>query len=75
MKKIFGLLFMVFSSLASAQTTSGSRRDISLILDILGVKGVLLIIGSAVFIYTYVNSVRLFSWIDQQTYGTREYIL
>lgn len=67
-------LFMIYSSFAYSQPANG-KRDISLILDILGVKGVLIIIGSAVFIYSYVNSVRLFSWIDEQTFGTRDYIL
>lgn len=51
------------------------KRDISLMLDVLGMKGVLIVIGAAVFFYTYINSVKLFSWIDDQTYGTRDYIL
>ncbi len=52
-----------------------SKREISFWLDILGAKGVLIIIGVGVFAYSYVNSVRIFSWIDDQTYGTRDYIL
>src|SRR5690606_38544876 len=44
-------------------------------LDVLGRKGVILIIGVGVFFYAYINSKKLFSWIDDQTYGTRDYIL
>jgi tight adherence protein B len=51
------------------------QREISLLLDVLGMKGLLIVIGVAVFAYTYVNSVKLFSWIDDQTFGTRDYIL
>lgn len=51
------------------------QREVSLILDVLGFKGVLITLGLAVFIYTYTNSVKLFSWIDEQTYGTRDYLL
>jgi tight adherence protein B len=43
--------------------------------DVLGSTGVLLILGIAFFFYIYSNSVKLFSWIDQQTYGKRDYIL
>ncbi|HEY0091993.1 MAG TPA: type II secretion system F family protein, partial [Flavobacterium sp.] len=28
-----------------------------------------------VFVYTYVNSMKLFSWVDEQTYGSRDYIM
>jgi tight adherence protein B len=51
------------------------EREISLMLDVLGIKGLLIILGVAFFIYSYINSVKLFSWIDDQTYGTRDYIL
>lgn len=44
-------------------------------LDVLGFKGVLVIIFILVFAYTYKNSVRIFQWIDNQTYGKRDYIL
>jgi len=45
------------------------------IAHILGKGGVLFFIGLIIFIATYKNSVRLFTWIEQQTYGTRTYIL
>lgn len=44
-------------------------------LDVLGVKGVLVIIFILIFAYTYKNSVRIFQWIDNQTYGKKDYIL
>lgn len=76
MNKFLLVLFSaIMSGHAFGQDAPAAKREISIILDILGAKGVLIIIGVAVFIYTYVNSVRLFSWVDDQTYGTRDYIL
>lgn len=43
--------------------------------DILGRKGLLLAIGLMFFVYSYKNSIKLFDWIEDQTYGTRDYIL
>ena len=75
MTKIFFILISLLSSLAFSQDTSQNKREVSIVLDLLGLNGVLIIIGIAVFTYTYVNSVKMFSWIDDQTYGTRDYIL
>lgn len=75
MTKYFFILISLFSSLAFGQDTPQPKRDISIILDIFGMNGVLIVIGILVFGYTYVNSVKLFSFIDDQTYGTRDYIL
>ena len=72
------ILFFIISLLISASTFAQDvrpKRDVNLWLDVLGVNGVLIVIGIAVFIYTYVNSMKLFSWVDDQTYGTRDYIL
>jgi tight adherence protein B len=74
-KLSFLLISLSISSLLWAQDGTSTSKDISLMLDVLGVKGVLVIIGLAVFTYTYVNSVKFFAWIDDQTYGTRDYIL
>lgn len=75
MKKIMFLtLLALISSSVFAQNVK-PKRDVDLWLDVLGLNGVLIIIGFAVFMYTYVNSVKLFTWIDDQTYGTRDYIL
>ncbi len=67
-------IFVLFSSSLFAQSEK-KQKEVSLILDVLGMKGVLIVIGLVVFIYTYLNSVKLFSWIDDQTFGTRDYIL
>src|SRR5574343_490681 len=70
--KIFWSLFILsFSSLAFGE----EGKSVSLMTDVLGMKGVLIVIGIAVFFYTYANSVKLFSWVDDQTYGKRDYIL
>jgi tight adherence protein B len=74
-KLSFLLITLLSSALLRAQDGSSSSKDISLMTDILGVKGVLIVIGLAVFFYTYINSVKFFAWIDDQTYGTRDYIL
>lgn len=74
-KFFFSFILVLLSNLALAQDAPEARREVSLMLDILGVNGVLIVIGLAVFGYTYVNSVKLFSWVDDQTYGTRDYIL
>jgi len=73
-KFIHFFIFFVFASPLLAQTGK-KPREVSLILDILGMKGVLIVIGVTVFTYTYLNSVKLFGWIDDQTFGTRDYIL
>jgi tight adherence protein B len=74
MKLMFLILLNLLTTAAFAQDAKPSR-DVSFMLDVLGQKGVLLVIGIGVFLYTYSNSVRFFSWIDEQTYGTRDYIL
>lgn len=71
---LLSLFLFASSNLAFAQEAR-KQREISFILDVLGVKGLLLIIGISVFFYTYINSVKIFSWIDNQTFGTRDYIL
>ena len=42
---------------------------------VLGKWGVICLIGFIFFAYIYKNSLKLFSWIEDQTYGTRDYIL
>ena len=42
---------------------------------IIGKSGVITLIGIMTFLYTYTNSVKFFQWIEDQTLGTREYIL
>jgi tight adherence protein B len=67
------LFILGFWAEVHAQTNSSA--NISFMTDVLGSTGVLLILGIAFFFYIYSNSVKLFSWIDQQTYGKRDYIL
>lgn len=43
--------------------------------EVLGLKGLLILIGSITFLYSYRNSIKIFNWVDEQTYGTRDYIL
>ena len=66
-------LSLLFSSLlAHAQESGGGINFFS---DILGRKGILIAVGLIFFIYSYKNSLKLFSWIEDQTYGTRDYIM
>lgn len=67
------LLFSIFLFSFSAIAQDGGSTDF--FADILGRKGLLLAIGLMFFIYSYKNSLKLFDWIEDQTYGTRDYIL
>ncbi len=75
MKRIVGLFAFFLLNFPALAQEPRRQKEISLLLDVLGVKGLLIVIGAAVFGYTYINSVKLFSWIDDQTFGTRDYIL
>lgn len=44
-------------------------------LVLIGKKGIIAIIGLLFFIFSYTNSVKIFDWIENQTYGTRDYLL
>jgi len=44
-------------------------------LDLLGRNGVILLIGVIVFYFTSRNSENLFEWIEQKTFGMRDFIL
>lgn len=45
------------------------------ILLLIGEKGIVFFIGLIVFMMVYKYSVNFFAWIEEQTYGTKEYIL
>lgn len=45
------------------------------ILKSIGAAGISIIVAVITFFYSYKNSVKLFDWIEDQTYGTRDYIL
>jgi tight adherence protein B len=74
MSKLFYLFLLLFSHALFAQDLR-QKRDVSFMLDVLGRTGVLIVIGVGFFIFCYVNSIKIFAWIDEQTSGTREYIL
>lgn len=74
MNKIFGLLILLLSSPLLAQSVK-QKRELNFMLDVLGKNGVLIVIGVGFFAFCYVNSIKIFAWIDEQTSGTREYIL
>lgn len=58
-----------------AQATAKRSGGDIFFLDVLGKKGILVVIFILIFAYTYKNSVRIFQWIDDQTYGKRDYII
>lgn len=61
--------------MALAQEVESTERSLNFFSDVLGKKGVILFIAIMFFFFSYRNSVRLFAWIEDQTYGTRDYIL
>lgn len=75
MRKLFVSLILLLVNIQVYAQDVAPKRQVDFWLDVLGLKGVLFGIGLAVFAYAYVNSVKLFAWIDDQTYGTRDYIL
>ncbi|MFA7614744.1 MAG: type II secretion system F family protein [Candidatus Caldatribacteriota bacterium] len=74
MRYLSTLLLLSYSFLAFAQDVK-PKRDVDFFLDVLGRNGILATIGIVVFLYCYKNSIKIFNWIDEQTYGTRNYIL
>jgi tight adherence protein B len=47
----------------------------SLFIDLIGLKGLILIVGGLIFALSYKYSINIFDWVEQQTYGTRSYIM
>jgi tight adherence protein B len=71
-KKWFILLNVFISTFAFG---AGNKKEVDFWVDILGIKGILIVLGILIFVFVYKNSIRIFQWIDDQTYGTRDYIL
>lgn len=70
------LFLIIFSSLLFAQENVAAKTSqISFFSDILGRKGVMAAVGLIFFLYSYRNSIKFFDWIEDQTYGTRDYIM
>lgn len=74
MMKFFIFLILFLPTMLLAQDVK-PKRDVDLFLDVLGRNGILAVIGIVVFLYCYKNSIKIFHWVDEQTYGTRNYIL
>lgn len=74
LSKLFSLFMFLLSTPLLAQDMK-QKRQVSFLLDVLGKNGVLIVIGLGFFAFCYVNSIKIFAWIDEQTSGTREYIL
>jgi tight adherence protein B len=45
------------------------------LLEILGVKGIVILIAAMIFLFIYKYSVGIFDWIEHRTYSTRTYIM
>ncbi len=72
MPKILMLIYLLLTSVSAyAQKT----ESFSFLNDVLGKTGTALTVGLIFFLYTYKNSIKLFAWIEDQTFGTRDYIL
>ena len=46
-----------------------------IVVSLLGKQGVILAIGAIIFLFVYKYSVGIFDWVENQTIGTRSYIL
>jgi len=73
-KLIFIFTFILFS-IGGAYAKDSKTAEFEFIRDVLGANGVKIAIGLMFFIYAYKNSLKLFAWIEDQTYGTRDFIL
>ena len=47
----------------------------SILFSLLGKTGIMLFVGGIIFATVYKNSVNLFEWIENHTFGTRDYII
>ncbi|MGZ3788321.1 MAG: type II secretion system F family protein [Bacteriovorax sp.] len=47
----------------------------SVFIDLIGLKGLIFVVGALVFSLSYKYSLNIFDWVEQQTYGTRSYIM
>ena len=47
----------------------------SVFLELIGMKGLIFVVGILIFALSYKYSVNIFEWVEQQTYGTRSYIM
>lgn len=52
-----------------------AEAEFSFFRDVMGEMGIIIAVGIIFFFYTYRNAIKLFAWFEDQTYGTRDYIL
>ena len=52
-----------------------AEAEFSFFRDVMGEMGIIVAVGIIFFFYTYRNAIKLFAWFEDQTYGTRDYIL
>lgn len=48
---------------------------LSIFTTLIGQVGVIAVVGMLIFFVTYKYSVNIFDWVEQQTYGTRNYLM
>jgi tight adherence protein B len=77
MTRIIALVLIILPIILFAQEKAAAPavNDFDFFTDVLGRKGVMAAIGLIFFFYSYKNSIKFFDWIEDQTYGTRDYIL
>lgn len=80
MKTLSSMLLFFMASIASAQDAAApsnapAESTFRFLNDVLGPKGLMVAVGLLFFAYTYKNSVKFFAWIEDQTFGNRDYIL
>lgn len=72
---IYSFLIFFLMTVVPANAQKAAKNEFNFFTDILGSTGLKGAIGLIFFMYTYKNSVKLFNWIEDQTFGTRDYIL
>lgn len=72
---IYSFLIFFLMTVVPANAQKSSQPEFNFFTDILGSTGLKGGIGLIFFLYTYKNSVKLFNWIEDQTFGTRDYVL
>jgi tight adherence protein B len=75
MLKVISILFYSLFSFSLLAQDVVPKRQVDFFTDVLGLKGILFVVGGLIFFVCYKNSIKIFSWIDDQTFGTRDYIL
>lgn len=75
MNKLFIIFTSFFMNSLYAQDTESRLSFFELVANLVGKKGLLIGVAIIAFLMSFKNSVKLFNWLEDQTYGTRDYIL